>query len=241
MGLRRAFTGRDQALMRQSSRLLELVSNRVPWALARFNDGEVKAMLSSNVGEKTARDDQEINQSLVDKLNWAFNQRFDNLWLGLPCSVCWPSERAYLGGKIEKNYPYQTLAVVQTNRNWDDWITKLPPLLKNRSVVWVSGEDQDLNHLKSKVGIVARDHWKLPTTNVWQSEYEKLSEKYDEFETGDIVFLSCGPMATVLAVEWFLRRPDCTFIDIGSTFDPFTRNVWHACHTKDLPRCIGCN
>lgn len=238
---RRAFTGKDRLLMRKGAHLLNLTRDRIPWALARFNDGEIKAMAVANVGEKTARDDQEIDHMLVDRLNWAIRQRQENLWVGLPCSVCWPRERTIAEASIGKEYLYRTLAVVQTNRNWQEWIYRFAEVIKGREVTWVSGEDQNLLALNKKTGIVIKDQWRLPITDVWQKEYSELRERSGEFSQDEVVVLSCGPMATVLAVEWFQKRPDCTFVDMGSTFDPFTRDVWHRCHTQNLPRCLGCN
>jgi hypothetical protein len=237
----RALEGQDRLLMGRVNNLFDLTKNNTPWALARFNDGEIKAMLAANIGEKTARDDQKIDQYLVDRLNWAIRQRQENLWLGLPCSVCWPRERAIAEESIEENYPRRALAVVQTNRNWNRWVTEFSKVAQARDIVWIAGEDQNLAGLQNGTGIKVRDQWRLPLANVWQKEYKALRKRFREFVKGDIVMLSCGPMATVLAVEWFQHRPDCTFIDIGSTFDPFTRDIWHDCHTGKLRRCIGCN
>ena len=78
--------------------------------------------------------------------------------------------------------------------------------------------------------------------------HKAMLHGYEEkIESGAVVFISCGPLARVLVKEWFQKRPDVTFIDIGSTFDPFTRNVRHRCHTgwengfNDVPRCVQCN
>ena len=64
----------------------------------------------------------------------------------------------------------------------------------------------------------------------------------------DIIMISSGPTARVLSKEFFEIDPTRTYIDIGSTFDPFTRNVWHNCHKGWLEtgfnktkRCIKCN
>ena len=62
-----------------------------------------------------------------------------------------------------------------------------------------------------------------------------------EFDYGAVVMITCGPMSRVLAKDWFSERPDLTVLDIGSTWDPYTRDVWHSCHNGTLPPCKGCN
>ena len=47
---------------------------------------------------------------------------------------------------------------------------------------------------------------------------------------GDVVLVSLGPTARVLCYDLFRVNNKTTFIDIGSVFDPYTRNVKHNCH-----------
>ena len=104
----------------------------------------------------------------------------------------------------------------------------------------MSGNDQNLDNLEKETGLRVAQKVSLPKRNAW-GDYPRIKDYYTIFNKDSIVVLSCGPMAEVLAKEWFQRRPDVTFLDMGSTFDPFTRGVRHGCHTGKLKPCRGCN
>jgi hypothetical protein len=80
----------------------------------------------------------------------------------------------------------------------------------------------------------------LPKKNAWDV-YDSIKKADTEFQKDDIIILSCGPMGRVLACEWFSQNSNCTYLDLGSTFDPYTRNVWHNCHKGKLKFCKECN
>ena len=214
--------------------LMVMVAKREPFALSRFNDGEMRAI--AQPGCVVARGDQVVNTSLSNSLCMALQVVEHNFWRGLPCSACFPEWRLLADKLVGAEPKYGTLAVVQTNRNLQRWKTEFPAAAKGRRVAWVSGSDQNITGLPLDI----RRKIDLPTKNCW-AVHSEMVDRCDEFDEGSLVMLSCGPMATVLACEWFLSRPDCTFIDIGSTYDPETRGVSHRCHTGKLPPCKECN
>ena len=79
------------------------------------------------------------------------------------------------------------------------------------------------------MGLNIKDRFDVPQINAWEL-YDKIKDGYSQFDEGDVVAFSCGPLSRILIKEWFEKRPDVTFVGVGSVFDPFTRNVWHACH-----------
>lgn len=207
-----------------------------PFALARFNDGEVNGIMQPKNTYTAARGDQFIDEELQSKLYEAIIHEQKNYYKGIPCPVCFPELHEHANSLVG-DYRFKTYAVVQTNRNLQKVVTKLREVLKNKRIIWVSGEDQE--HWKlNYVGINVDDNIELPVQNAWKM-YKQL--RNIRFAEGDVVFLSCGPLAEVLVYEWFKNNPLATFIDIGSVFDPLTRNVWHRCHLGTLPKCRQCN
>lgn len=224
--------------MKTIHELISLTTDGTPWALARFNDGEMKGV--SAAGCTVARGCQEVTSSLRDHLIGALQWHANNYFIGVPCQRCWPDHRK-LAERYTGDYPHKTLAVVQTNRNLDLMYVKFADAVRKRShdstrVIWVGAPKHNVIALPfivdQKINVPPRDAW---------SAYGKVFSRYKDFDPGSIVFLSCGPMATVLAFEWFMERHDCTFIDIGSTFEPKTTGVEHRCHTGELPACKECN
>lgn len=210
----------------------------VPQALARFNDGEMRGIV--RLGDRVARGCQKVDQSLQDKLIEAIRFEKKNYWKGLPCDVCWPHWKKRADFYVNKDYPYLTSAVVNTNRNLKYVWREFPKALEGKMVYWVSGNDQNLDKLEKETGMVIAQKYSLPKKNAW-ADYDRVKNIYNLFQSGSVVILSCGPMAEVLVKEWFEKRGDVSFFDMGSTFDPFTRGVRHRCHTGKLPPCKGCN
>ena len=219
-----------------TNRFFHMLEENIPFSLARFNDGEMMGVKAT--GSVVARGDQVVNDSLRNKLIEAIQHRQENYWIGKPCSTCFPKHydlyRTYV-----PEYNYETYAVQFCNNgNWDKVINKLQNIFQERSVYWVSGHDQDIKKLGFYSSI--KKHIMHSNRNGW-IDYERVRKLSPIFEDGCVVIISSGPMSRVLAYEWFKENPNCTFLDVGSLFDPFTRNVWHNCHKGKLNFCKECN
>jgi hypothetical protein len=214
--------------------LLTNLEQNVPFALARFNDGEMMGIISP--GSVVARGDQIVNTELSQMLNNALQYQQENYWVGLPCSTCFPEYSDVAKRLVDTDYEYLTHAVVFTNRNWKRVVAEVPELMKDRTIYWVSGHDQDI----SKLTFTITEQHIVPAVNAWKV-YQSIKDLVYKFEKNSIVMISCGPMSRVLTKDWFSLRPDLTVLDIGSTWDPFTRDVWHNCHKGTLTPCPECN
>lgn len=223
--------------MRAIHDLLQNLNDFRPFALTRFNDGEMNGIIKPPRTYTAARGDQPVHQELRNKLKEALIHEQDGYYKGIPCSQCFPDLHEKSLEIINPNYPFITKAVVQTNRNLQLVVSQLGRLLSGRRVIWAGGNDQDLRRLHY-AGIKVYGRIELPTQDAW-SEFDTLKDA--KFKSNDVVLLSCGPLAEVLIYEWYRENPETTFIDIGSVFDPLTRNVWYRCHMGTLPPCKECN
>jgi len=223
--------------MQKVDEILDKLDGGVPVSLARFNDGEMSGIMSPAGTKTVARGDQKVGMDLKYRLLAALSHKQKNYYKGIPCPVCYP--RFHNEAKMLSNpdYKYLTYAVVNTNRNWEYFRDRLGPAIGDKRVIWVSGEDQNVDVLKN-FDINVSHHIKLPLKNAFGKYYEI---KNDQFDGGEVVLLSCGPLGRVLVWNWFSENPDTSFLEIGSTFDPYTRNVWHRCHLGTLPACEKCN
>jgi hypothetical protein len=222
---------------------IENLENKTPFAFARFNDGEMMGI--AKAGSVVARGDQLVDLSLSKALKEAIQHKQENYYVGIPCSLCYP-ELNKLAQDLVGDYEYKTLAVSTTNRNWKKFIDIFPKLVSDRRILWVSGNDQNTDNLK-KIGINVHKKGLIPATNSWRFYEHVLNNFPKNFQDGDVVCISLGPTARVLVKEWYKQMPNVTFIDVGSNFDPFTRNVYHNCHkgweetgfnlTKRCPEC----
>lgn len=217
------------------------LDSKQPFAFARFNDGEMGGIMEE--GFIAARGDQKIDASLRGALIDALLFKSPYYFVGIPCRQCFPEHYnacMNLVGSDEKN---QKLAVNLTNRNWQFFVESISKHLIERNVVWLGGDDQETKNLPFAVV----KQFRVPRQNSW-AHIDEIQSYIDEIAEDAVVFISLGPTARVLAHQWHIQRPDLTLIDIGSTFDPHTRNVRHKCHLgweesgfNKVPRCKTCN
>ena len=212
-----------------------------PFCLVRFNDGEMMGV--EKVGAKVARGDQIVNQSLSDALIEGLSYKAEGYWIGTPCPVCW-EVHAKLADSYVGEYENKTCAVVLTNENWQR-CRELLDAINGRPVVIISGTDQNWKDLLAEHGVNDYEQYTVPLQDAWAYK-DSVMGLINDFPAGAVVFISCGPLSRVLAHKWWVVRQDCTLLDVGSTYDPFTRGVKHNCHKWSNGRnrtkwCRHCN
>ena len=221
--------------MDKVNEILQFAKNGTPQALARFNDGECGIMLDKDF--VAARGKQkgsiELQISLID----AIKHEQKNYWKGYPCTKCYPKLRQQCAEYYNPDYEYNTLAVVNTNRNLQVFSEGLQNALKGKKVVWISGADQYTGELNfdivNHIQVVNRDSWR---------HYGQLFSWCQRCAKPKFVFLfSLGPTARVLVKNLFEIRPDCSFLDIGDTYSPQTKGVYRKVHRGTLKKCEVCN
>lgn len=217
----------------------ELKADR-PFCFVRINDGEATAI--KNGKGIISRGQQKVDASLAEELKKVAEHRQEEYWIGLPCPECQTKHFETASQLVEYSYPYQTLAVVFNNNNWQRAVQHLEEGLKGSCVWVVAGEDQHWGNTDINV----ENFLPVPEKDAW-SCFKEVLPKYEELPPRCKVMLSCGPMSRVLAKHWYEKRPDCTFIDIGSCFDPWTKGVRHRYQQLDkygynsTPYCKFCN
>ena len=225
--------------MNNYDEIIKLLEYKVPFAIARFNDGEMGGILQPG-NWVAARGDQPVNKELGQYLLDAFLHEQTNYWKGIPCSICFPQLRAgadqILASQCDSHYPHLCTATVLTNSNWKKAIKDIPKYLKGRTVYWIGGHDQKIDTLDFDI----EQAFFFNNKDTWL-DIKKIYPLWQLFQDDAVVMISLGPTARVLTKQWYQLRPDLTIIDIGSNFDPFTRDVWHRCHKGTLPHCSECN
>lgn len=206
---------------------LNLLKNNTPFCYVRFNDGEMGGIMQE--GFVAARGDQKIDRSLQFHLKEALeDDSLENYYKGIPCSLCFP-QMNFFAKQVTYGHKNITSAVALTNRNWKKWITDCPKYLKDKKILWIGGEDQDTSKLKD-IDIHVTTTKLYPNKNTWQHVDKIRTECFELSKQHEITFISLGPTARVLCYMFYTWDDKNTKIDIGSVFDPYTRNVWHNCH-----------
>jgi len=224
--------------------LFDLLKKCENFAISRFNDGECLGMLSTGI--RVARGDQIIGERLQNLLIESFAFEKKNYFKGVICPICF--NQIYLGVEkyINPEYSHYTKATVFTNKNITRTVKELSSLLKGRKVIWI-GADKHKTEKLQEVGIKINEVYWVPSYDGFHV-YDYMLEQVQRFEKGSVVFLSCGPTARPLVMEYWKERDDVTYIDIGSVFDPWAQEIFHNCHNPLFPdkkqpvkKCKYCN
>lgn len=223
--------------MEKITKILFNIRNGIPMALSRFNDGECGIIFNKDftAARGCQKGSVELQVALID----AITHEQENYFKGYPCPVCYrklwkPIKKK---GYYNPDYKYNTMAVVNTNRNLDRFANELPVVLNGYQVVCVTGKDQDV----SKLDIDVKKHITTPLKNSWVHYNDILQQCLDNVMPHRVFLFSTGPTSRVLVKNLFQMRPDASFLDIGDTFSPITRGVYRKCHTGELKECPGCN
>jgi hypothetical protein len=223
--------------MQNLSKILQSIKNGIPVSLARFGDGETTAIMRS--GTMAARGAQPVYASMALPLLNALCLEQDNYWVGIPCKVCQSADHKKLKAFLNPEHKYICCAVTLQNRNYQKFLSEVNNgLFDNKHMTFVSGKDQDATKLPFRVN----SHVTVPAHDAFSVYPEIKKVLIEEVPEGGIVLMSCGCLSRALAGACFKARPDCSFICVGSIFDPFTLERKTGKYQQGtLPKCEGCN
>jgi len=212
----------------------ENICNKIPFAFARFNDGEMAAILKD--GRPISRGAQDYNPEMGDILRQALSDDIPGYYKGMPCAICFLKhfEAAYdISGVSDCHVPATALC------NNGNFYRVFDVLSKNggNDYFWIGGDDQNELRLPFHFGKCL----KISSKNCFENDYKVLKSLWKDLNTGDTVLISGGPLSRILAWWYFKNRQDITCIDIGSLFDPFTKGVKYRYHENKLPYCSSCH
>ena len=123
--------------------LMSIMKHRIPFALSRFNDGEMGGI--QRVGASIARGDQIVDISLHNKLIECIKHEQTNYFVGMPCKTCFSHMRDTADSLVRSDYPYKIRACCITNRNWLYFIQNFKDSLDGRKLNWIGGDNQKLD------------------------------------------------------------------------------------------------
>lgn len=216
--------------------IIEHLKNHTPIAVNRFNDGEMHLILKTGI--TVSRGTYPFNEELSDKLKDALCHEQEYYYKGIPCEECFPSFHREAVKLINPDYAYTTHAVIMINRNYQMFRNFLIHHLRTRNFHYVHGSSQNVENLIHHLQINQITCHRTLDENAWQ-DYDNLRNL--SFEKGSVVGVSCGAAGRVLVHEWFKKSPDSTFLELGSFFDPITRNLYYKYHMGTLKPCSVCN
>ncbi len=201
--------------MQYIEHFLWLLRNNMPFAISRFNDGEISAIRQDRA--VVSRGDQNVDDRLSKKLWEALTHRQLRYYVGLPDEKF--KEAREFAEKAIGDYGYITSAVVFHDDQWVKFLSNIEHITSYfDSIVWVGPKHHRVDNLPFKVTY----HLPVSLKNAF-GDYDRV--KGFEVPEQSLVLLSCGPLGRVLSKEWFESHPGSTFMEIGSALDPFVQGI----------------
>lgn len=212
--------------MNDVSILLARLAVGLPFAYAHFNEGEVRAATQST-GHVPSRK-QHYSPELRAAMAQAFATVHPHFYIGLPCRVEFPREyMSALKLTPRTSMPRHTPATLFINGNYKPVGSLLPQLLHWRtrgqgrtgSLHLVVSHAANLSLFEERTGLQPKTVHRVPTTDAF-SALERLVGIDEVFVGGDVIILCAGVLGRLLTAKWVGRRPNTTFLELGSFFTP---------------------
>lgn len=203
----------EWGLLDQMQLFLYFLHKRIPFAYAHFNDGEMTMMIDDTISPLSL--EQRASSELSTKLRIAFQHKQRNYFPGVPCALCYPKLRKHAEGlRPHATFLWHALSFHHTKTVY---FGPFIESLRNQKMHWVINERHNLSNLK-ELGLDVSSTVVIPRLNAFDA-YATIRDTYEHFEDNSVVLLLCGCLGRVLAQEWFQKRPNVTFLCLGSYFD----------------------
>jgi hypothetical protein len=200
--------------------LFQRLLARIPFSYVHFNDGEIRAMKQST--GLTDRGMQTLSKELQQAMLQAFKGERPGLVFGLPCPTEFKDESEFAAWALHNSSVERTQATLFINSNYQDSKELLVEYLKrnpDRNVHMVVSSVANITSFEERTGIRLKSITRVPSTNAFPTGYKRHFNRTEHHQPNDIVIICAGPLGRILGVEWFLQRPETTYLELGSYFD----------------------
>ena len=192
------------------------------FAFSKYADGELHILANKPVNNGEfwfVPSEHSFNR---EKMIESFRFNHENYLVGVSCPCCigGPPVHNWMKTQTGREEKYITWANLFVNGNYNHYLETVVPLYSNFEVILVSNSDSNLEHLPFEV----KKHFMIGK-NAWVENYKVTEEIKEYITTGDLkdhLFLFCaGPFGNILTHQLFEHNQNNTYIDIGSTLNPF--------------------
>lgn len=198
------------------------IKEGIHFSLVRYGDGELCIMegnkinlLKKGAGEFAYSPNDYKYEKARKLLIESFKHRNSNYFVGIGCKCCIGLEKfnqmKELSQQSESNLTWANIFV---NSNYKYFISELLPTIKDKKIVIICNNKSKIDNLpfnNFEVYRIGKDAW-INNTDV----FDKVKNITDA-----IFLISAGPLANILIYK--LHGSNNTFLDIGSTLDPFLK------------------
>lgn len=233
----------EKCFIKEFDKFLNMIQSGENFVFTRFSDGEYfilrnhMVVLADNFfvtgdrigqGVYTAEEQKEFypdrHQFYRDKLTECFKHKQKNYFKGI-CTKGDVEEEGFLW-QLElhgnEDSEHLTFANVLINNNYKRYIEELIPLLKDKKVMYIVNELADLSDLPFPI---VKDF--RIGSNCMIDNYDTVEEVKSYIKENNIkdhiIISAAASLSNFIAYECFKENDQNTFLDIGSTLNPYLK------------------
>lgn len=201
------------------------------FAFSKFADGELAILKGNNIdltqkcnGEFKYNQNEKLDEIFRDRLMQSLKLQDPRYFVGIGCPCCIGNEDFQLMKNMTdqqfQNYERMTWANLFVNNNYPYYVENFIPLFHEKKVILVCNEKANISQLFPNL---VKDF--RIGTNAWIENFHIIYEikKYikENNITNHIFLFAAGPLGNLLTYYLFADNQNNTYLDIGSTLDPF--------------------
>lgn len=223
-------------------KFLGMIKRREPFSFARYSDGQMfvlqnkplmlkdgvtkigNQISSNNFRPEDRKDfDPVKHQFFSKKLMQAYTHKQHNYFKGLSCRCCVGQQNFdWMHNIVKDDEQHLTWANLFVNRNYPMFVQQMVSQFKNYDVYFVCNQRANLTQMpfdiKSnfRVGFNCMfNNYDLVNQLDTYIEYKKIS--------GRLFLFSASTLSNFLAYQLFKNHPQNTYMDIGTTLNPYMK------------------
>ena len=200
--------------------------NNERFTFSKYADGEWAVIQNQNInnGEFWFNGNSVLDHVKRSKLIESFRYNHPQYYVGVSCPCCQglDTHNAMINS-CEQDPSHITWANLWVNGNYPYFLQNILPIFSDRNVVLFCNKTSKLENLPFK----PMDTF-LVEHNAWAYNWSFIEEAKQFIKNdsiSDAIFLfCCGPFGNILAYELTACCPQNTYLDIGSTLNPFLQS-----------------
>jgi hypothetical protein len=222
----KGWKGLDIYNMRRLDFIKSMLESKQPFTFSRFGEGECKVIAGYPQKRDSFTFQPNLNPdfiSLRDKLEESLLYEGPNFYVGVSPSIerIFGKEKAYLlEAKRRHGIDKLMSACLLHNVNYIKFIDEIVPLFKNYTTTILSNSKSDVSRLPFPVESTFKCNMKDAWFNL-DKHIMELSEDVKHGGNGRLFLLMAGPMTCILCRVLHKINPNNTYLDIGSSLDPY--------------------
>lgn len=189
------------------------------FSFGKFADGEWEAICGRELNNNEFSSDSRTPPSCRARLTDALRYKHDDYYVGVCCSCCNGDRAKLMRDLSEQNIDNLTFANVFVNANYPFFRSLMIPEFSRHKIHLVAHESSNVKELPFEV-----EKFYPIKRNAWVENIDIVDEIISSKPSDKVFLFCCGPLGNILSHELHLSNKSNTYLDIGSTLNPWLKS-----------------